>query len=154
MQKSTLKDFNSLLALFRDNNVKDAFDKLYYNGQVSERGLDFSTIDSDTGFDIHYDVYLVYDCQDNSVPVDESFYRKLSECQKKELNNCLVSVLIRSKEFTWSRGQTSLMTVKPTVIGIEGLVGIVIFMTANGPDDTAPQKSYTFFEVNDERNRP
>jgi len=145
MKKTVLKDFNSILQLCKGNTPQQAIDLILNCKQTSELGFILPSIDEATGCHIVYGVHFIFDREENKIPIDNSYYDKLSSLQKQQLSNCLAEVLFKSRDFERSKGFTSFTTVTPLVIDIENVIGAMVFMTTSGGDNNAPIKTYTFF---------
>lgn len=140
-----MKDFNSILQLCQGNTPEQAIDLILNCKQTSELGFILPSIDEATGCHIVYGVQFIFDSEENKVPIDNSYYDKLSALQKQQLSNCLAKVLLKSRDFERNNGLTSFVTVTPLVINIENVIAAVVFMTTSGGDNNAPIKTYTFF---------
>lgn len=145
MKKTVLKDFNSILQLYKENTQENALEIILNCRQTSEYGFMLTSIDEVTGYHIIYYVLFIFNSEENKVPVDNSYYDKLPSMQKQQLSNCVAKVLFKSRDFERSKGFTSFSTVTPLVIDIENVIGAMVFMTTSGGDNNAPIRTHTFF---------
>lgn len=147
MKKTVLKDFNSILELYKENTQEQALEIILNCRQTSEYGFMLTSIDEETGCPVVYSVLLVFDSEENKVAIDNSYYDRLSSLQKQQLSNCLAKVLSKSRDFETSKGLTSFIAVTPLDIDIENVIGAMVFMATSGGDNNAPIRTYQFIET-------
>lgn len=147
MKKTVLKDFNSILQLFKENTQENALEIILNCEQTSEYGLMLTSMDKATGYHVMYSVQFIFDSEENRVSIDNSYYDTLSGLQQRQLSENLERILLRSDGYELSKGFTAFTVVTQLAINIDNVIGAVVYMLFNGGDDNAPIKTYQLIDT-------